>query len=283
MKIKRILAGIDLEEDSERVLAYASLFADVFGASLSLIYVIDYFVTPPAYLASYIDEEKKAAMQKLAALGAKMGESGFHADSEVVVGRLRESFEAAMKRRGANMLALGFMSHALRRSSSEKLIKGLKTPVLVVKGRKTEGAHIGSVRIRKILCPIDFSEISRNALNGAVGLADAFSAKLNVIYVSPDYLIRKMRSAEEKDKAARALRERAEDKLDDFLRGFSLKEAGRVEEGEPAGAIVTFAGREDVDLIVMGARGLGFIQGMLIGSVTDAVLKSSPCPVFVIH
>lgn len=281
--IKKILAGIDLEKDSERVLAYVSLFADVFGASLSLIYVIDYLVTPPAYLTPYIEKEKKDAIEKLAALRAKMSEAGFYADSEVVVGRLRESFEAAVKKRSADMLALGFMSHALRRSSSEKLIKGLQTPVLVVKGRKTDGVNIGSVKMRKILCPVDFSEISRKALNAAMELADAFSAKLNVIYVSPDYLIRKMRIEEEKEKAAKALRERAEDKLDDFLRGFILKETGRVEEGEPASGIVSFAEREDVDLIVMGARGLGFIQGMLIGSVTDAVLKSSPCPVFVIR
>ena len=281
--IKKILAGIDLEEDSERVLAYVSLFADVFGASLSLLYVIDYLVTPPAYLTPYIEKEKKDAIEKLAALRAKMSEAGFYAYSEVVVGRLRESFEAAVKKRSADVLVLGFMSHALRRSSSEKLIKGLQTPVLVVKGRKTDGVNIGSVKMRKILCPVDFSEISRKALNAAMELADAFSAKLNVIYVSPDYLIRKMRIEAEKDKAAKALRERAEDKLDDFLRGFILKETGRVEEGEPASAIVSFAEREDVDLIVMGARGLGFIQGMLIGSVTDAVLKSSPCPVFVIR
>jgi nucleotide-binding universal stress UspA family protein len=152
-----------------------------------------------------------------------------------------------------------------------------------VKGRKTDGANIGSVRMRKILCPVDFSETSRKALNVALELVEAFSAKLNVIYVSSDYLIRKMRTEEEKNKATRALRERAEDKLDDFLRGFNLKEAGRVEEGEPGSGIVSFAEREDVDLIVMGARGLGFVQGLLIGSVTDAVLKSSPCPVFVIH
>ena len=138
MKIKKILAGIDLEKDSERVLAYASFFGDVFGASLSLLYVIDYFVTPPAYLAPYIEKEKRDAMEKLAALKAKMTEAGFNAESEVVVGRLRESFEAVLKKRSADMLVLGFMSHALRRSSSEKLIKGLQTPVLVVKGRKTD-------------------------------------------------------------------------------------------------------------------------------------------------
>ncbi len=283
MKIKKILAGIDLEKDSEPVLAYASFLADVFTASLGLLYVIDYLVTPPAYLTPYIEKEKKDAMEKLAALKAKMTEAGFNAESEVIVGRLRESFEAVVKKRSADMLVLGFMTHALRRSSSEKLIKGLQTPLLVVRGEKGDRASIGSVKIGKILCPVDFSETSRKALNAARELADAFSAKLDIIYVSPDYLVRKMRVAEDRDRAAKALRERAENELDDFLRGFSLKEAGKVQEGEPGSEIVSFARREDVDLIVMGARGLGFVQGMLIGSVTDAVLKSSPCPVFVIH
>jgi nucleotide-binding universal stress UspA family protein len=281
MNIKKILAGIDLEKDSERVLAYSSFFADVFGSSLSLLYVIDYFVTPPAYLTPYIEKEKRDAMEKLSVLRAKMTKAGSSAESEVVVGRLRESFEAAVKKRGADILVLGFMAHALRRSSSEKLIKGLQTPVLVVRGRKTDGVDIGSVKMRKILCPVDFSEISRKALNAAMELADAFSAKLNIIHVFPDYLIRKMRVGEERDRAAKALRESAENRLDDFLKGFGLKEAGGVEEGDPGSGIVSFAEREDVDLIVMGARGLGFFQGMLIGSVTDAVLKSSPCPVFV--
>jgi nucleotide-binding universal stress UspA family protein len=283
MKVKKILAGIDLEKDSERVLAYASLFAGVFGSSLSLLYVIDYFVTPPAYLTPYIEREKRDAIEKLSALKARMTEAGFSAESEVVVGRLCESFEAAVKKRGADILVLGFMAHALRRSSSEKLIKGLQTPVLVVKGKKTDGANVGSVKMRKILCPVDFSEASRKALNAAMELADAFSAKLNIVHISPDYLIRKVRVEEERERAAKALRESAENRLDDFLRGFGLKEKGKVEEGEPGAGIASFAEREDADLIVMGARGLGFIQGMLIGSVTDAVLKSSPCPVFVIR
>ncbi len=62
-----------------------------------------------------------------------------------------------------------------------------------------------------------------------------------------------------------------------------IKETGVIEAGEPDRRIVSFAKENDIDLIVMGARGLGLIKGMLIGGVTDAVLKSSPCPVLVIH
>lgn len=53
--------------------------------------------------------------------------------------------------------------------------------------------------------------------------------------------------------------------------------------GNPYETISSHAKEKDVDLTIMGARGLGLIKGMLIGSVTDAVLKSSPCPVMVIH
>ena len=56
-----------------------------------------------------------------------------------------------------------------------------------------------------------------------------------------------------------------------------------VDKGIPAKRIVALSEDRDIDLIVIGARGLGFIKGMLIGSVTDAVLKSSPCPVLVVH
>ena len=130
---------------------------------------------------------------------------------------------------------------------------------------------------------MDFSDTSRKALGAARELTEAFSSKLDIVYVSPDCLLRRIRVEGEKERAARALRESAEESLREFLEGFGLKDTGSVEEGEPGSEIVSFAKKGDVDLIVIGARGLGFIEGMLIGSVTDAVLKSSPCPVFVIH
>ncbi|MCK7503018.1 MAG: universal stress protein [Desulfobacterales bacterium] len=45
---------------------------------------------------------------------------------------------------------------------------------------------------------------------------------------------------------------------------------------------MSFAGK-DTDLIVMGARGLSYIGGILLGSVSEAVLKSSPCPVVIVR
>jgi nucleotide-binding universal stress UspA family protein len=278
MKIEKILAGIDFGKDSENVLAYASYFAKIFGAT-----VIDYLITPPAYLTPYIEEEKKIAEKKFEELKKQLSDSGISSKTEIIVGRLQESFEAAAQKKHADMLVLGFMSHALRRSSSEKLIKSLQMPMLVIRGAKAETSKAGDIQIRKILCPTDFSDMSGKALKVARELKEALSSKLDVIHVSTDYEIAKIKTLEHKERAIQELHEMAKNKLDEFLQVHAVQEKGVIEEGEPERKIVAFARENDIDLIVIAARGLGLIKGMLIGSVTDAILKTSPCPVLVVH
>jgi len=283
MKIGRILVGIDFEPAAETVIAYASTFASAMNASLTLLNVLDYMVTPPAYLVPYIEEEKRIAEKNFDAMKAQLVSKGVSADFEVVVGRLTESFGAMLKKTHADMLVLGFMSHVLRRSSSEKLIKGLQVPMLVVRGEKAKSADKGTVAVRRILCPTDFSDASKKALDAAMELKDIFSAKLDVLFVSPDYPIKKMKAVTEKETILRDLREKAKDDMNSFLRGYGLQSPGVIDEGEPYKRIVSFTEEKNIDIIVMGARGLGLIQGVLIGSVTDSVLKTSPCPVLVVH
>jgi len=284
MKIDRVLAGIDFGPSTEIVTAYALFFAKTMGASLNLLYVIDYLVTPPAYLAPYMEEEKKVAEKKFAALEKRLRASGIKAETKVISGRLHESFNAMVEKINADMLVLGFMSHVLRRSSSEKLIKGLQMPMLVVRGEKADSARMDSIKIRRILCPTDFSEASKKALKVANDLKDIFSAEMAVIHVLPNHIIKiKIEKVRDRDRVLQELNDEARDNLKNFLSNYDIEKSGVIEEGEPAKRIISFSKEKDIDLIVMGARGLGLMKGMIIGSVTDAVLKSSPCPVLVIH
>ena len=283
MKIKKILAGIDFGPATDSIIAYASTFATAMNASLHLLHVLDYIVTPPAYLAPYIDQEKKVAENNFSFLKKQLTDAGIKTGTEVVIGRLHESFASSLKKTHADMLVLGFMTHTFRRSSAEKLIKGLQIPMFVVRGEKAVAARKGPVTISRILCATDFSEYSLKALKAAKELCAVFSARLDVLHVSQDHAIKKMKTVGEKEKALQELREKAKEKLDTFLSEYGLKGAGMIDEGEPYKKIVSLAKQNSTDLIVTGARGLGLIEGMLIGSVTDAVLKSSPCPVIVIH
>ncbi|NTU42880.1 MAG: universal stress protein, partial [Nitrospirales bacterium] len=56
-----------------------------------------------------------------------------------------------------------------------------------------------------------------------------------------------------------------------------------IKEGVPHEIILAEASAWSADLIVMGARGLSYMQGVILGSVSESVVKSSPCPVMIIH
>ena len=281
MEIKKVLAGLDLSPSSESIIAYAAHITSVTHASLDLLYVVDYLVTPPAYVEPYLDEEKTSAVEKMNAFMERLSKNNITSRAEVVIGRLQEAFDKKIQNTEADLLVLGFASHILRRSSSEKIIKSLQVPMRVVRGEKTKSAQIGSVSIRKILCPVDFSERSKEAFMIAVEMMKIFSASLEVLSVVPSYKSKKVNKNKAIQDNMNIVVEETTNKLIEF---YTLGDIERtVLHGNPYESISFYAKERDSDLVIMGARGLGLIKGMLIGSVTDAVLKSSPCPVMVIH
>ena len=56
-----------------------------------------------------------------------------------------------------------------------------------------------------------------------------------------------------------------------------------IQSGSPAEEIALFAKSENIDLIVIGSRGLSEIKGLLLGSVSDRVAHISPCPVLIVN
>ena len=64
--------------------------------------------------------------------------------------------------------------------------------------------------------------------------------------------------------------------------GANLRIRKVVDAGQPYGAIVDCAENERIDLIVMSSHGRSGLSRMLIGSVTDKVLRAASCPVLVV-
>jgi len=56
-----------------------------------------------------------------------------------------------------------------------------------------------------------------------------------------------------------------------------------VRPGTPATEIVHYAEEEDIDLIVMGTHGRGFMSHMVMGSVAEKVVRTAPCPVLTVR
>jgi nucleotide-binding universal stress UspA family protein len=68
-----------------------------------------------------------------------------------------------------------------------------------------------------------------------------------------------------------------------FLEEKGVQAAYYLEKGAPTQAIVRFAKDKDVDLIVIGSRGLSEMTSHLMGSVSDGINHKAACSVLIVH
>lgn len=108
--------------------------------------------------------------------------------------------------------------------------------------------------------------------------------RIDVVHADPTPLLAEQLVPETYEKIANAARAEIKIQLDEVRRELEAPErdvrARRI-DGRPATALVVEAGRVRADLVVVGNRGRGAIQSMLLGSVAAEVVDQAPCPVLV--
>jgi nucleotide-binding universal stress UspA family protein len=133
---------------------------------------------------------------------------------------------------------------------------------------------------KRIIAAVDGSEHSYRALQYAKGLAECFGADLYLVHVFPqtsDLLgyDEYEKLVARRESAGQEVLQEARQKLGDT--SFTVHE--ELLEGPEAEAILAVAETQQVDLIVMGTRGLSTLQGLLLGSVSHKVIRHANCPV----
>ncbi len=138
----------------------------------------------------------------------------------------------------------------------------------------------------KILVPLDGSEGAGRALETALELAERFDAELSLLCVfrhhSPlEASLSMVRARGPMDRPDDALKGYAGDivaaaKARAIAAGVTPTEA-IIKRGQPARSIVEFAKDRGIDAIVMGSRGTGDMEGLLLGSVSHKVTSLAPC------
>lgn len=287
---KTILAAVDLGPETEAILSYSVWLSGTLGGApeINILNVMDYALTPPAYLLPYLEKEEEAGGQEMKKWVDRVRLCGIGATGRIAVGRLIETFSKTMLGFNTAVLVLGHKSHIIRSSSSERMIKSLDVPMLVVRGRKADGAALGSVALTKILCAVDFSESSRQALEFASVIAAENSASLLAAHIVPGFELDRSfggpRGFGEKDKQEyrdHAVQEA--ERLMSSAAGLPDKAERVVRIGVPYKAINDIASERNIDLIVIGAQGVSETRGVLLGSIAEALVKSSPCPVMLVR
>ena len=144
------------------------------------------------------------------------------------------------------------------------------------------------LEINLILCPIDFSEFSISAYHYALSLAEHYRAKLvaqHIVERSRHPYAEYGATQGDYQEFSRALHEGGEERLREFMKNHTHDDVQpelAVHEGVAADSILSFAQRRKMDLIVMGTHGRRGFDRLVLGSVTDRVTRTAPCPVLAV-
>ena len=143
------------------------------------------------------------------------------------------------------------------------------------------------IEIRRILCPVDFSECSRRAVDHALAIARWYEASVTALHVYPMPPVAAtpagliifepvLLTTDQRAYLLAATRQCLATGSVGVVTNAVLREGGA------ATSILEQARDMDIDLIVMGTHGRSGVDRLLIGSVTEKVLRKAACPVLTV-
>jgi len=144
------------------------------------------------------------------------------------------------------------------------------------------------LEIKLILCPIDFSEFSISAYRHALSLAGHYRARLvaqHIVELSRYPYAEYGASGGDYAQFSRALREGGKEQLEEFVKNHTLDNIQPelvVHQGVAPDCILSFAQARNADVIVMGTHGRRGYDRLVLGSVTNRVMRRATCPALAI-
>jgi nucleotide-binding universal stress UspA family protein len=139
--------------------------------------------------------------------------------------------------------------------------------------------------IRHVLCPIDFSDASRHAIEQAVAIARWYRARLTALHVYSPIFVPVPGLPAPEDRVPETEVERVNRRATTFVEAASSADVRfdvRISVGQPAAQILSQAAALPVDVIVMGTHGASGFKHVVLGSVAEKVLRQATCPVLTV-
>lgn len=293
LTLTRILCPTDFSDISTTAEACAVALASHYGAALHLLHV-----DPPSpVMAPYgeipvdirlFEEQREQAERDLAAARERARAAGVAAEASVRGGHPAREILAVAGELQADLIVLGShgrggVEHLLLGSVAEKVMRKAECPVMVV---PAGAVGTDDVLFSRILCPVDGSASSADAVAYAVSLARETDGRLILLSVVEPVPTGGEFGALDTDEYRRLGEAHAQTLLQHAL-GADVREWCQVEEmvvvGKASERILATATEQRADLIVMGVRGRGAIDLMAFGSTTNDVIRRATCPVLAVH
>jgi nucleotide-binding universal stress UspA family protein len=293
IQIRQVLCPIDFSDTSRRALDHAAALARWYEARLTVLSVylnLPAMGLPPPAMGN---EERARLMEEL-----RQATVGLPSDLDVEL-RIEEAIDVhreileQAKQLPADLLVIGSHGRSgferlLLGSVTEKVIRKAPCPVMVVPPQAGEVSPDGPVQLRRILCPVDFSDGAARALRLALSLAEEADARLTLLHIielPPELAenalaewidVRGLHGDARADRLARL-----RDMVPPEAREFCTVETV-VREGAAYREILKAAAEGPADLIVMGVQGRGAVDLAFFGSNAAQVTRAAACPVLVV-
>lgn len=276
---RSILCATDFSRGGSHAVAVAAKWAEAQGAKLDVLHVVPPLITAALPATDFLEELHASiaadAEGKLEALVASL-RPRVMATGHVVLGFAQREILAHAKTLKSDLIVLGTagegaMSRAVLGSVVDRVVRASETPVLVV----PEGTAVALPRV--IVAPTDLSPPSEHVVSLALDLAVELSATVEVVHAYQIPLFVGRDSPIVKD-LSRTLREGVR-----TFHSLSTHANLHVMEGPPARSIVEVCESTKAELIMMAGSGRGLISSLLLGGVTDRVLRTVHIPVLVLR
>jgi nucleotide-binding universal stress UspA family protein len=290
---RRILVPLDGSSHGEQALPYALTLANRASAPIELVHVHDPAETP--YGPGDVEEagERRARAYLEAVAESLRGLSRVPLAVTLLEGPIARSVLERARAASVDLVVLtthgmGPLSRAWFGSVADELIRSARVPLLVVRPEEDE-ADLASERVlRRILVPLDGSELAEQALGPALALGAWMDAEYELLRVArparepgPDPFFSPARQVpdEEAEAEARAYLQGVQERL---ARQTDRPVSVRVDSaGSVAQAIIDIGNARMFDLIGLSTQGRRRLSRMLLGSVADKVVRGASVPVLV--
>jgi nucleotide-binding universal stress UspA family protein len=289
-RFAHVLCPVDFSDVSQHALDHAAVIAHRDQARLTVLYVYATLPTmdlPPLVLSPAARQRIFDDLRKMCATVPPEVRLDLRVEEAEYVHQTILEERTAL---GADLLVVGThgrsgFKHLFLGSVTEKLIRKSGCPTLVVPPRAPDAATGAPNRMSRVLCPIDFSGSSLNALAWARPIAADAGARLtllSVVDIGHELRDSALLANVDVDALVRAAEADTRRRLA-ALAGTGESAADVVVAVGPAGReVLCRALQEQAGLIVMGVHGRGALDLGLFGSTTHHVIRESVCPVLIV-
>jgi nucleotide-binding universal stress UspA family protein len=300
IELQRILCPIDFSDHARHAVEHATMLARWYDSTITVLYVQPFIMTaasaavtptlPPSVAAARDRQETLASMRTFL---RDLADGDVSMECELMEGTAAPVILERAQTLPSDLIVMGTHGHSgferlVLGSVTERVLRKASCPVLSVPPRVHGVSHRPPVFTR-ILCAIDFSECSLNALRYAMAMAQEADAHLTVLHVmemSPeveeflsggldilrDYTVRARSSREERLRAI----------VPEAVRVYCTVETV-LAEGKPSREILREAAERRSDLIVIGIHGRGAMDRLFFGSTAQHVVREAICPVLTLR